>query len=236
MPGDRSRGWVAPRAEVLERLAGVVIGLSAARPALVAVDGPDASGKTSFAGQLALRVRQSRPVVRIQADWFLNPRAVRYRRGRFSAEGYLNDTYDFAALRSNVLAPLSIGDRWIVPAVFDRVSDSAVPQRRERVSDDAVVILDGSFLLSRQLRDHWRLGVLLDVPEAELLSRALTRDEDRLGGPDGVRQRYQRRYLPGFRLYLQRERPHQHADIIIDNTTFEELTVRRWDPTTNHER
>lgn len=58
-----------------------------------------------------MAVSESRPVVRIQADSFLNPRAVRYRRGRFSAEGYLHDTYDFAALRSNVLAPLRVGDR-----------------------------------------------------------------------------------------------------------------------------
>jgi len=221
---------------VLGSLAGVVVGLTADRPVLVAIDGPDASGKTTFADQLAMAVSESRPVVRIQADSFLNPRAVRYRRGRFSAEGYLHDTYDFAALRSNVLAPLSVGDRRIVRAVFDRASDSPVREVRERVTDDAVVIVDGSFLLSRQLRDYWQLSVLLNVTEAERLSRALARDQDRLGGPEGVRQRYRERYFPGFRLYLERERPHEHASVIIENTMFEELTVLRWDPAEDHER
>ncbi len=212
---------------MLQRLADLVAGLRADRPALVAVDGPDASGKTSFAEELAVLVRVRRPVVRIQADRFLNPRAVRYRRGACSVEGFLDDSYDLPALIAKVLAPLSGGDRWIVPAVFDRATDSVIEEQRERVPDDAVVIVDGGFLLRRQLRDYWQFSVLLEVAEQELLSRALIRDADRLGGLGGVRERYQRRYLPGFRLYLARERPDKHASVVIDNTTFETLTVRQ---------
>ncbi len=55
---------------------------------LVAVDGPDGSGKTTFAVPLAEELRrQGRDAVVIHADHFLNLSGIRYRRGRWSPEG-----------------------------------------------------------------------------------------------------------------------------------------------------
>ena len=50
---------------------------------LMAIDGVDGSGKTSFADDLADLVRESgTKVIRISFDNFLNPREVRHARGR----------------------------------------------------------------------------------------------------------------------------------------------------------
>jgi uridine kinase len=58
----------------------------------VAVDGPDGSGKTTFAEELAAAVRAlGRPVVRVSLDDFHNVRAVRYRLGRDSPQGFWRD-------------------------------------------------------------------------------------------------------------------------------------------------
>ncbi len=208
----------ARRQSLLERLVDLICEQPVDGPALVAVNGPDASGKTTFADDLGRAVARNRGVVRVEADSFLNPRAVRYRRGVASAEGYLEDTYDFAALERNVLIPASSGDRRIVRRAFDRASDTAVQAAVELVPNAAVVIIDGSFLLSRRLRAFWTVSILLEVTEQERLNRALARDTSRLGGPNTILKRYRDRYIPGFALYLRTERPEQVATVVIDNT------------------
>ncbi|BBH67745.1 uridine kinase [Actinoplanes sp. OR16] len=76
----------------------------------VAVDGPDGSGKTTFADELAAAVRAlGRPVVRVSLDDFHHVRAVRYRQGRESPEGFWRDSYDYQRFRDGVLDPFAPG-------------------------------------------------------------------------------------------------------------------------------
>ena len=69
-------------------------------PALVAIDGADAAGKTTLADELATFL--GAPVTRIGADAFLRPPEERYRRGRESPEGYYEDAVDHEALRESL--------------------------------------------------------------------------------------------------------------------------------------
>ena len=91
------------------------------RPALVAVDGVDGSGKTILAAALAdAYARVGRLAFVVHEDVFLNPRAVRYRLGRDSPVGFFLDTYDLPALNAKVLDALAVGGSpRIVPAAFD---------------------------------------------------------------------------------------------------------------------
>ncbi|HEX9415079.1 MAG TPA: hypothetical protein VF895_00060 [Gaiellaceae bacterium] len=82
----------------LDELVEVISGL--ALPARVAVDGVDAAGKTTLAGELARRLGAAR----LSADEFLRPPEERYRRGRESPEGYYLDSFDHDRLREAVLA------------------------------------------------------------------------------------------------------------------------------------
>jgi len=61
----------------------------------VGIDGVDGAGKTTFADELAAALAPfGRPVIRAGVDGFHHPRAVRYRRGRESPEGFFRDSYD----------------------------------------------------------------------------------------------------------------------------------------------
>src|SRR3712207_6714848 len=72
----------------------------------VGIDGVDGVGKTVFADHLAAVLSAAgRPVVRVSADDFHRPRALRHRRGRDSPEGSWLDSYDYPALRRRVLDP-----------------------------------------------------------------------------------------------------------------------------------
>ena len=69
-----------------------------------------AADKTTFAERLAAAVRNTgRPVQVVHLDDFLNPRAIRYARGRASPLGYFLDTYDLAAFHVRGVSTLAGG-------------------------------------------------------------------------------------------------------------------------------
>ncbi len=192
-------------------------------PVLVAVDGVDGSGKTTFAGELAARLRAAgRPVLVVHEDNFLNPRATRYRLGRHSPEGFFLDTYDLAALERCVLSPLRPGpsvaddaasDVWqVVPRVFDHVADAPVPAEPIAVPPRSVVIVEGMFLHRDELAGRWDVSVFLDVPFAETARRMSVRD----GSHPDPEHPSMRRYVEGQRLYLARCSPRSRATVVVD--------------------
>src|SRR5690242_19362971 len=96
--GDHAR-----RAAVLDVVADAVVAAGAAR---VGVDGVDGVGKTVFADDLATGLRdRGVPVVRAGVDDWHRPRAVRYRRGRDSPEGFWLDSYQYERMRAELLEP-----------------------------------------------------------------------------------------------------------------------------------
>lgn len=186
------------------------------RPVLLAIDGVDGSGKTTFAAALAAAFGEAgRAVVVVHEDDFLNPRRVRHRRGRDSPEGFLHDSYDLVALAEKVLDPLLPGrERRIVPRIFDHRSDTAVVAETVDVPNDAVVIVEGLFLHRDELVRRWDLSVFLEVPFSESVRRMAGRD----GTPSDVGHPYLRRYVEGQRHYLSTYAPRQRATYVVDNS------------------
>ncbi len=71
---------------LVERLADAIDQPSPDARVIVAIDGPDAAGKTTLADTLAQQV--ARPALRVSIDDWHNPREVRLRRGDESPVGY----------------------------------------------------------------------------------------------------------------------------------------------------
>jgi uridine kinase len=206
------------REELLVDLAGRVLALTEDRPLVVAIDGMTCVGKTSLANELAAILDGAeRPVLRISYDDFHQPRDVRHRRDRLSAEGYLLDSYDAGSLRRLVLGPLAENERQVVTASFDLASDEVVSPEPTSVEDGAVVLVEGEFLLTPDFQDVWDLSVLLVAEPAAVLARALERDAD-LGTQEQVRELYLRRYLGAWALHEERHDPWSHADVVVDLT------------------
>ena len=169
-------------------------------PVLVAVDGVDGSGKTTFADLLAEGFREKgRAAVVVHLDDFLNDRVTRYRLGRTSPDGYFKDTYNLDAFRANVLEPLRLGgEHAIVPRAFDYLTDTNVDDEPLTVPLGCVVIVEEMFMHRDELRDVWDLSVLLEVP----FEISVRRMADRDGGDPDPESASQHRYVQGQRLYL----------------------------------
>lgn len=205
---------VTQRLHVLAQLAGAV----PATARVLAIDGVDGAGKTTFADDLAdvLRARlgpAGRRVVRASVDDFHHRRAVRYRSGRDSPLGYFEDSYDYDALRSELLDPFRAG-RPYRRVVFDHRTDSPVDSTAEPGTLDAVLILDGIFLHRDELRLLWDFSAFLRVPFAETFARMAVRD----GSPADPQAPANLRYAAGQRIYLSRCSPESRATVVVDNT------------------
>jgi uridine kinase len=204
---------------LIDRLVAAVGKFPRTTPVRVAIDGPDAAGKTTLADVLAAALGESgRTVIRASLDGFHRPRAERYRQGELSPEGCFADSFDLEALRAQLLDPLGPGgSRHYRVAVFDPAADAAVSSEPAVAPDDAVVVVDGVFLLRRELRSFWDLSVFVSVGVGELLRRARHRDTERFGTVEEVERRYRQRYLPAQRLYMENEQPLGHAHVIVEN-------------------
>ena len=207
------------RAALLDLLAGRIEALQPGHPVRVAIDGPDAAGKTTLADELARRLAaRGRPVIRVSADAFTRPRAERYRRGRDSAEGYYADGFDHEAMVRRLLAPLGPGgDRRYLAGIIDVASDAPLEEHARTAPVDAVLVVDGVFLGRAELAGAWDLRAFVSVTPGESLHRALTRDVPGLGSAAEVEARYRARYLPAQAAYLAADRPDETADVVVDN-------------------
>jgi uridine kinase len=189
-------------------------------PIRVAVDGRTASGKTTFADELAGVIeRFGRRAIRASIDGFRQPRAVRHRRGRLSPDGYYEDARDVDAMRRLLLDPLGpSGDRFYITATFDLERDEPLKSSARLASKDEVLVVDGTFLQRPELRPAWDFVIFLDVPEEEARRRGIERDSLTLGGDASTSELYLRRYGPAFARYEAECRPAEQADVLIDNS------------------
>jgi len=213
------------RVAVLSQVAELVEQLLIGRRALVAIDGPDAAGKTTFARRLAIELR--RPAINVSLDAWHHPREMRLRRGHESAEGCYHDSFDYDALVRECLDPFAAGAERVRTAHFDHGTD-AVVEAMQDVAVEAILLVDGVFLLRPELRARWDLAVYLHVPESVTLARAVQRDLHLFNTEEDVRRRYERRYLPAQVLYREAAAPLDHADVAVDNRDPAYPVVLRW--------
>lgn len=144
----------------------------------MSIDGVDGAGKTVFADHLAEVLRATgQAAIRISADDFHHPRAVRHRRGRDSPEGFWLGSNDYSALRQRVLDPLApAGSRRYQTASHDLVTDQALDPPVLTAAPGAVLVMDGLFLHRDELAGVWDLSVFLQVPFAVSVARLAARD------------------------------------------------------------
>ncbi|WP_339133901.1 HAD-IA family hydrolase [Streptomyces sp. f51] len=214
---------------VLDALAALLAARRATvtRPFVVGVTGVDASGKSQLAERLrAVLHARGVPVSAVHVDDFHRPRAERYDPSLSAPRQYYERSIDFARLAAEVLVPLRRdGGLHRSVAALDLPSDTWGTVRHD-IGPDSVVILEGVFLYRAETRPHVDFFVHLDVDEDTVLERARQRDLPTQGAE--VMVKYADKYLPAQRAYLAQHPPRAIADVVIDNSRWEEPVVRMW--------
>lgn len=161
-----------PRVLLLREVAGTIRAASPLGRIIVAVDG--GGGTAAFADDLAEVFREAgADAFRASIGDFHRPRAARTRYGAETPEDYYRSSFDYVTLRRVLLDPFRLaGSAGFQTAAFDEERDVPLESRWESAGPDAVLVIDGEFLLRPELRGEWNAAVLLvNAPEWEPYER-----------------------------------------------------------------
>jgi uridine kinase len=179
--------------------------------AIVAIDGVDGAGKTTFADRLKPLIEQlERQVILAGVDGFHNSRAVRYRRGKADPLGYFLDSYNYDELTECLLEPFKKGEKLFETKRFDYRTDRPI-SKRETASASAILIIDGIFLHRDELWKFWDYSIFLSVPFGLTFQRMSLRD----GMDPNPEAKSNHRYYKGQLIYLDTCKPHERASLVI---------------------
>ena len=155
-----------PRVLALREIVAEVRAFAPGGRVIVAVDG--GGGTVDFANDLAVVFRESGvDTHRASVGDFHRPRADRTIFGPETPERYYRDAFDYSTLQRVLLDPFRMaGSTGFQTAAFDVVRDAPVGARWETAGPDAVLVIDGEFLLRPELRREWNASILLvNAPE-----------------------------------------------------------------------
>lgn len=203
-------------------LAKRIADVSLTHPTRVAIDGVDAAGKTTLADALVAPIEElGRPVIRATVDGFHRPREERYRRGSDSPEGYYHDSFDYDSARGELLEQLGPGGSLRYrTATFAFPTDQFIYERLQTAQPDAILLFDGIFLMRPELNDLWDFRIFLEIGFEESLERAVRRNAEGMDSEEALRERYEKRYIPGQRLYLDSVKPREIADVVVEGEGY----------------
>lgn len=141
------------RKQYMKEIADHILTLKLTHPIRVGVNGITASGKTTFANELAEEMKnRGVQVIRTSIDDFHNPRVIRYAQGKESARGYYEDAHDYTAFKERLLKPLGPnGNLQYETISHNLITDMPVHNTPLVTSPTMVLIVDGTFLLKKKL-------------------------------------------------------------------------------------
>lgn len=150
-----------PRVLALREIVGEVRAVAPRGRVIVAVDG--GGGTAGFADDLAEVFREAgSDTHRASVGDFHRSRADRTLLGPETPAAYYRDAFDYVTLRRVLIDPFRMaGSTGFQTAAFDEARDVPVTSRWETAGPDAVLVIDGEFLLRPELRREWNASVLL---------------------------------------------------------------------------
>ena len=168
-------------------------------PQFVALSGKDCTGKSTLAVGVQKQLNSlGLSVTLLSIDAFLIPRHLR-EVSMPEFIDYFENAFDYAALVQTL------------ETVKDSLS-STDPKSCD------IILVEGVFLLRRELYGWWDLTVWVAVDTSVIMNRAIQRDKEYFGDERTVRRVYENRCLPVQDYHVRRDLPDQNADI---TATFE---------------
>ena len=195
------------------------------KPFVIGITGIDTSGKTRFAELFeTFLLSAGLKTQLIKLDDFHNPKKIRYS-GDDQADNYYHKSFDLKTITEKLLKPVKQKISYSVKLVLlDLLTDKYEVEKTYSFDKDTIIIFEGVFLFKAELSPYIDFKIFLDVPFEEVKKRAKERDVPIYG--EGVLIKYDSKYLPAQRRYLNEFPPERTADLIIDNLDWEHPKIR----------
>ena len=215
------------RKQSIKEIAGHILKLNLTHPIRVGVSGITASGKTTFANELAEEVKKRGvPVTRASIDDFHNPRAIRYTQGKESARGYYEDAHDYSAFKERLLKPLGPnGNLQYETISHNLITDIPVQNAPLVAPPNMVLIVDGTFLLKKDIEPLFDYKIFVDTDFEIARKRGAKREMEFFGNHEEAEKMFLNRYHAACKMYIDEHNPKERADVVFQNSDLENPEV-----------
>lgn len=209
---------------IKERL--LLIGQTKDKPIRVAINGIEGTGKTTFAEKLTQYLNaENINAIQVSIDGFHFNKKIRYQQGRDSAKGYYEDAYNELSFVEKVLQSSQSEIPNITKATYDLETDEYIELEATEIDSDTIIITDGAYLFKPNYRPYWDLKIYLKTSFEIAMERGIERDKQLLGGYESTKEKFLNRYHKASQMYLAENEPEKIADVIIDNSDFDNLKI-----------
>lgn len=206
--------------EPISRIVDAIAVRAATRPGegslLVAISGIDGSGKSTIAPRMVERLEErGLHTVLISLDAWHHPPERRFSK-EDPAQHFYDHAFRFEELFRLLLDPLKQNRSVQLTVELTRLPENDFRRVTYDFRDVDVILLEGIFLLKRELRRNYDLAFWIDCPFETALRRALARNQEGLS-PEEIIRDYETIYFPAQWIHLERDDPRANADGILDN-------------------
>lgn len=162
-----------PRTTFLREVADDLLARTGRGRVIVAIDGPARSGTTRLGDDLADVLRErDLEVFRASVEDFHRSREAQADYGPDTPARYYGYGIDESVLRRTLVEPFRMaGSTAFVTRAFDLVRDAWVEPKWRTGPADAILVLDGRFLLRERLRDLWDFALAVEGDPVDAADR-----------------------------------------------------------------
>lgn len=191
------------------------------RPFVVGITGIDCSGKTHFADSLNdYLITRGFQTQLISIDDFHNPSAYRYS-GVNEAVNYFNRSFNINVIIEKLLIPIRENKTYSVSLpTLNLETDEYDTEKEWKFNQDTIVIFEGVFLFRKELSPYIDYKIFLEITFEECKRRAKIRDKD------ANLTKYDVKYIPAQRRYLNEYPPSETADVVTDNSDWAQPFIK----------
>ncbi len=183
---------------------------------IIGINGIDCSGKTTFAESLdEFFASRGFKTQMIHTDDFHNPTSYRYS-GVNQAENYYKKSFNISTIINELLVPIYHKKEFSKRlTLLNLISDKYEMEKEYTIDNDTIIIFEGVFLFRKELAPYIDYKIYLHISPEESKLRAKKRDSE------ASMNKYDDKYLPAQKKYLDEFPPLTTADMIIDNSNLE---------------
>jgi len=194
------------------------------RACIIGINGVDTSGKTIFTESFSMYLKSKGfKTALVHLDDFHNPKKLRYAESD-EIKSYINNAFNLELIKYELLEPLAKNkdvDKTL--KLLDLESDTFSKNIHFNIDNETIVLVEGTLLFRESIDEYFDYRLFLDINFDEVLHRAQQRDDVKYGRD--IIKKYQKKYIPIQKWYLDKYKPRRRSDMIIDNQNYLHPTI-----------